>query len=140
MYQRDYFLRMVEMISELIARILGLIKKGDLQQAERLLDNAYYSFLKQEAAYFKTINKEKLTTELIQQHNFTHHHLEILAELFLAEAELSFSKGIQSDSLEYFEKALILLEFVMNESKAYSVDKQSKIALIQEKIGHLSKV
>lgn len=135
MYQRDYFLRMVEMISELIARILGLIKKGDLQQAERLLDNAYYNFLKQEAAYFKTLDKEKLTTELMQQHNFTHHHLEILAELFLAEAELSFSKGNQSTSIEYYEKALLLFEFLMNESKAYSAEKLSKIALIKEKIG-----
>jgi hypothetical protein len=40
MYQKDYILRMLEMLATLIAGILGLIKKGDLQQASHALENA----------------------------------------------------------------------------------------------------
>ena len=38
MYQRDYILRMIEMIAELVAGILGLIKKGDLEKASDAID------------------------------------------------------------------------------------------------------
>lgn len=44
MYQKDLIIRMIEMIADLIAIILGLAKKGDLPQATELLDNAYLDF------------------------------------------------------------------------------------------------
>ena len=138
MYQRDYILRMIEMIADLIAGILGLIKKGDFQQASQTLENAYYEFLKQDASIFRSIDKEKLTDELLIEHNYTNGHLEILSELFYAEAELLYAKGNLKESLEFYEKTLLLYEFVVKESNSYSVDKQSKIVLILHRIAQLN--
>jgi hypothetical protein len=137
MYQKDYILRMIEMIGDLIAGILGLIKKGDFQQASQSLDNAYYNFLKEDASLFRSIKKEKLTDELIKVHNYTNGHLEILSELFYAEAEILYAKGRHFESLEFYEKTLILKEFVDKESKSFSLDEQSKISLIQNRIAQL---
>ena len=137
MYQRDYILRMIEMMAELIAGILGLIKKGDFQQASKSLDNTWYDFLKQDAALFRSIDKEKLTDELISRHNYTHGHLEILSELFYAEAELLYAQGQQSKSIEFYEKTLILYEFVNKESKTFSFDKELKISIIRNRIAQL---
>jgi predicted translin family RNA/ssDNA-binding protein len=36
MYQKDYILRMIEMLGELIRAILGLIVKGTLHFSERM--------------------------------------------------------------------------------------------------------
>jgi predicted translin family RNA/ssDNA-binding protein len=137
MYNKDFILRMIEMLGELIAGILGLIRKGDFQQASQFLENAYYDFLKHDAALFRSIGKDKLTEELIKKHNYTNGHLEILSELFYAEAELLYAKGNRITSLEFYEKTLILHEFVVKESKTYSFDKQSKKALIQNRIAQL---
>jgi hypothetical protein len=137
MYQKDFILRMIEMLGELIAGILGLIKKGDFQQASQFLENAYYDFLKQDAALFRSIDKDKLTDKLINEHNYTNGHLEILSELFYAEAELLNAKGNRKASLEFYEKTLILHEFVIKESKTYSFEEQSKITLLQDRITHL---
>ena len=134
MYQKDYILRMVEMIAELIAGILGLIKKGDFRKASTSIDNAYFDFLKQDASLFRSIHKEKVTEKLIKEHNYTNGHLEILSELFYAEAELLYAKGNHSESIEFYEKTLILYEFVAKELKSFSFDKQSKISLIQNRI------
>ena len=82
-YQKDYILRMIEMIGEFIALLLGLLKKDDVQQAAERLDNAYRQFLKEDAAYFRIIPKEELTTKLLEEHNYTYGHLKILSELFL---------------------------------------------------------
>jgi len=137
MYRQDYILRMIEMLADLIAGILGLIKKGDFQKASRSLDNAYYDFLKQDAAFFQSISTKELTNKLIIEHNFTNGHLEILSELFYAQAELLYAQGNRINSLEFYEKSLVLLDFVIKESKTFSIEKQSKVSLIQNRITKL---
>ena len=137
MYQKDFILRMLEMIGDLVAGIFGLIKKGEFQQASQSLNNAYFEFLKNDAALFRSIPKEKLTDELVREHNYTNDHLEILSELFYAEAELLFAKESHPDSLEYYEKTLVLLEFVNKESNSFSIERQSKTGLIQDRIVQL---
>ena len=139
MYQRDFILRMIEMLGELIAGILGKIKKGEYQQASIALENAYYNFLKEDASFFRNLNKEELTEKLLVEHNYTHGHLGMLAELFCAEAELLLAKGNRSGSIAYFEKALLLFEFVSKDSRSFSLDKQSKIQIIMQKIAEANK-
>jgi len=137
MYNKDYILRMIEMISDLIAGILGLIKKGDYQQASQSLDNAYHDYLKQDASFFKGISKEDLTNRLLKEHNYNNGHLEILSELFNAQAELFDAQGNQIESINFYEKSLILLDFVVKESKSFSFEKQSKLSSIQNRISQL---
>jgi tetratricopeptide (TPR) repeat protein len=140
MYQRDFVLRMIEMIAELIAGILGLIRKGDYPKASQALENAYTDYLKEDAATLTSIPKEELTKQLLAEHHFTNGHLEILSELFFAQAELSCAKGKYTESLDFFEKSLILLEFLSNETDAFSIELQNKIQLRQEKIEQTSEI
>jgi hypothetical protein len=140
MYQRDYILRMIEMLTDLIAGILGLIKKGDYQKASQSLDNAYFDYLKQDASFFQNIPKEDLTIILLKEHNYNNGHLEILSELFYAQAELSSAQGNQIESLIFYVKSLLLLDFVIKESKSFSFEKQSKLSLLQNRIAELKSV
>lgn len=137
MYQKDYILRMLEMLAELVAGILGLIKKGDFQKASQSIDHAYMDLLKQDAGFFQNIPLNKLTDNLIQEHHFTNGHLEILSELFYAQAELSFAQNNHSKSLEFYQKSLHLLEFVIKESQTFSLEKQSKITFLKKRIAEL---
>jgi len=137
MYQKDYILRMIEMLADLIAGILSLIKKGDFQRASQAIENVFYDFLKQDAAFFDNIPREDLTTKLLGEHNFTNGHLEILAELFYVQAELSEAQGKQNNSLGYYEKSLTLFEFVEKETKTFSAERQSRISLIGDQISKL---
>lgn len=134
MIQKDFIMRMIEMIAEVIARIIGLIKNGDPDQASLLLENAYRDFLKEDASYFRRLSKEELTHNLLEKHNYRNGHLEILAELFLAEGELNFAKGDLVSSLDYYEKSYLLLEFTVQNSKSFSLSKESKMIQLKEKI------
>ncbi len=125
---------MIEMIADLIALVLGLIKKGDLPQASKLLDNAYRDFLKEDASFFRNLPKDKLTTELLTEHNYTNGHLKILSELFFAEGELNFAKGDVETSLNYYEKSLLILEFSEESSNSFSLSSEAKTNLLNEKI------
>lgn len=78
MIQKDYILRMIEMLGDLLAVILGLVKKGDFERATESLNQIYYDMLKQDAAFFRTIPESQLTDKLLNEHNYTNGHLEIL--------------------------------------------------------------
>jgi len=134
MYQQDYILRMIEMLGDLLAAIFGLIKKGDYKKAGDKLDRIYYDMLKEDAAFFRSIPKDELTHTLLEEHNYTNGNLEILAELFNAEAELELAQGNNAGSLEYSEKSLLLFEFIDLKEKTLSFERIDKMAAIRNRI------
>jgi anti-sigma28 factor (negative regulator of flagellin synthesis) len=140
MYQRDYILRMIEMVAQLIAAILSKIKKGEYETASEQLSNLYYDVLKEDAAYFRDIAVKDLTTKLLQDHNYTNGHLEILAELFNAEAELNIGRGDRNASVEYLEKSLILFEFIDSHTNTYSLERINRIESLKKKIESIGKI
>ena len=139
MYQRDYILRMIEMIGQLIEAILGKIRKGEYQYASEQLANLYYDVLKEDASFFRRIPEQELSDKLLKDHNYTNGHLEILAELFNAEAELCFATGNRQGSLEYSGKSLILFEYIDSEQKIYSLERINKMESIRKRIDILKK-
>ena len=137
MYQKDYILRMIEMLGELIRAILGLIVKGNFEQAEEKLNEAYLTFLRKDASFFHLIPVEKLTSTLLTEHNYTNGHLEILAELFHAEARLQDARGNHSESLVMYEKSLALFSFADENIRTYSEDRIEKIEKIRNRISEI---
>jgi len=134
MFQKDYLLRMIEMIGDLIAALLGLIKKGDFEQAEKIIERGYIELLRRDASFFQLIPREQLTDKLLGDHHYTNGHLEILSELFFAEATLSEAQNKLDNSIIYYEKSLTLLEFLEKEDKTWSAKREDRIKLLNEKI------
>ena len=139
MFQKDYILRMIEMIGDLIAAILGLIKKGDHEQAEKLLERGYYELLRRDASFFQLVPKEQLTNKLLGEHHYTNGHLTVLAELFFAEANLSEAQNKLNNSLICYEKSLVLLEFLEHDDKTWSAKREERISLLKERIAQIKK-
>jgi hypothetical protein len=138
MYQKDYILRMIEMFGELLAGIFGLIKKGQYDRASEQIGKVYYDLLKEDASFFRVIPEEDLTQKLMKEHNYTNGHLEILAELFNAEAELALAQGNNSGCMGYSRKSLILFEFIDEDLKTYSLERINKMESIRKRIETLS--
>jgi hypothetical protein len=139
MYQKDFILRMIEQIATLISGILGLIKKGEYRKASEELGEIYFDMLREDAAFFRAMPGDELTHRLLVEHNYTNGHIEILAELFNAEAELEMAQGKINSCLEYSQKSLILFEFLDNEYKTYSSERLNKMEAIRNRIAELQK-
>jgi hypothetical protein len=137
MYQKDYILRMVEMVARLLAGIIGLIKNKEFKEASDQLANIYYDVLKEDASFFRSIPEDELTEKLLKEHNYTNGHLEILAELFYAEGELQHEQGNKSGSLAFSKKSLILFDFIDREMKIYSADRIGRMEKIRKRIEEL---
>ena len=74
---------------------------------------------------------------MLTDHNYTHGHLEILAELFNAEALLQKSLGNKADGLVLFEKSLKLFSFADENYRIYSVERQEKMEQIRKRIAEI---
>lgn len=131
---------MIEMLGDMLASIFGLLRKGDYDQATEKLEHVYYKMLKEDAAYFRSIPKEDLTCKLLEDHNYTNGHLDILAELFNAEAEIQLARGNGAGSLEYSEKSLILFEFIDLQQKTLFPERLEKMNTIRERMSSLKKI
>lgn len=138
MYQKDYILRMLEMMGDFIAAIMARIGKKDFKKASEMLENSYQTFLQSEASFFYNIPTEALSQTLLEKHNYTHNHLEILSELFLAEAELLFAEDKKEHSMQFYQKAKTLMEFLDKNSGNLSIQRSSNLSLIQNRIKELS--
>ena len=135
MYQRDYILRMIEMLGDLIAGIMGLIKKKKFDEASEKLGRIYYEMLKQDAAFFRDLTPAEISGTILEDHNYTNGHLEILAELFYTEAELMLARGDRRGCLDFSLKSLKLFEFIDREYKTYSFDRIAKMKKLAERTG-----
>jgi len=134
MYQKDYILRLIEQMVRTLAVFFGLLKKEDFGKAGECLGNAYYDLLKEEAAFFRGIPEEDLTSELLEKHNYTNDHLEIVAELFNAEAELCLAQGNKEDALAWTRKSLRLFRYFDQATKTYSQERIDKMAALERRI------
>lgn len=134
MYNKDYILKMIEMVGELIASIIGKIRKGDYDKASGMLSNLYMDVLREDASWFRNLPEKDLTKKLLAGHNYTNGHLEILAELFNAEAELCLARGQNPECGEYSRKSLILFEFIDSEQRTYSLERINKMESIRRRI------
>lgn len=126
------------MMMKFIGEVLGLIKKGELQKAAGRIEEGYQTYLKEDAVFFRSIPEDKLTFQLLEEHNYTNGHLEILAELFNAEAELELARNDIKGSLDFFRKTLLLLQYVDTARKTYSAERLARIESIRKKITELT--
>jgi len=134
MYQRDYILRMIEMVAQLIAGILKLIKTGDIHRASQALQNAYEVAFRHEALRLKAIPEEELLDTLLEEHLYTTGHLEMLAELFYADAELLLAEHKFSECLSCYRKSLAIFEYIDKEYHSYSQARQDRMQAIRERL------
>lgn len=138
MYQKDFILRMIEMVRDLIIGILGLIKKGEFELASQGIERIYVDILRQDSGFFMNIPAGEITNILLQEHNYTNGHLEILAELLNTQAELELAQGKRIESLEFSSKSLIIFEFLDNEQKTYSSERLDRMEAIRKRIRALN--
>jgi hypothetical protein len=125
---------MNSMVMKFIGEILGLIKKGEFKKASEQLEEGYHIFLREDAIFFRNIPEDRLTRKLLQEHNYTNGHLEVLAELFNAEAELAHAQDNSQGTLEFSRKSLIIFEFIDKEQKTYSKERSDKMEAIRKRI------
>ncbi|QGY46263.1 hypothetical protein GM418_22140 [Maribellus comscasis] len=127
--ERDYLMRQLMMLFEVIHKILRHRKKGENEEAEKEIQY-FYECLKIDDDIHQ-LSIEKFIDVLVSQKKLTNEHLEMVAFVMKEQGEMAETK---KKKLNYFNKAYFLLNKVEMESTSFSMDRQMKLAELRESL------
>ncbi|WP_319592372.1 hypothetical protein [uncultured Draconibacterium sp.] len=121
--EKDYLMRQLMMLFEVIQKILRHRRKGEDEEAEKQI-RFFYEYLKIDEDVQK-LSVEDLIDLLERDKKLTNEQLEMVAFVLKEQGELANSDGKR---LDFFRKSYFILEKVERESTVFSMDRQMKIA------------
>lgn len=131
MYERDYIMRMIEAFAKMIAAIIGLREKGELDKARALVEEAYQTVLKVNSGEIKEFDDEQWKQFCSQR---SPEELEMLADLLKVEGDILIDTGQAEEVCELLFKALELLKLVEAQSGTFSLTRFDKITELEQKL------
>ena len=125
--EKDFLMRQLMMLFEVIHKILRYRKKGDKGKA---LDQIqyFYNCLKIEDDVGR-MEIEQLLQFLERDKNLNNEQIEMIAFVLKEQGELSEEIKLK---LDFYRKSYFLLEKVERESITFSMDRQMKLAELRE--------
>ena len=121
--ERDFLMRQLMMLFEVISRIIRFRKNGQNENASEEI-GYFYKCLAVDSG-FATMTAEEMMRYLTIEKNLTNEHLELIAFVLKEQGEIATT---ESDKLNYFSKSWFLLNKIERESTAYSVERQLRMA------------
>ena len=121
--ERDFLMRQLMMLFEVISRIIRLRKNGQNENASHEIDY-FYQCLAVDSD-FEAMTAEEMMYYLVTEKNLTNEHLELIAFVLKEQGEIAKT---EMDKLAFFSKSWSLLDKVERESTAFSVERQLKMA------------
>ncbi len=121
--ERDFIMRQLMQLFDVLRKILGHRKKGDLDEARAEI-RYFYRILKVDTDIQK-LSIEDMLKLLQEDKKFTNEQIEVFAFVLKEQGELA---GNDNERLDFFQKSYFLLNKVDNESNVFSMDRQMKLA------------
>ncbi len=125
--ERDYIMRQLLMLFEVIDKILRWRKKGDKEKA--LDEITYFYQILNIDTDVRKLNIEELLRLLESEKKLTNEHIEMVAFVLKEQGELEEDAALK---LDFFRKSYFLLEKVERESVTFSMDRRMKLAELRE--------
>lgn len=125
--ERDYLMRQLMMLFDVLQKILRLRKKGDKEEARKQIRYFYECLKIDEELKQKSI--EDMVELLERKMKLTNEHIEMIAFVLKEQGELADNDRQRTDA---FRKSYFLLEKVERESTSFSMDRQMKLAEMRE--------
>ena len=125
--EKDYLMRQLLMLFEVIQKILRWRKKGEKGKAYDEI-KYFYQILNIDTDVRK-LTIEELLRLLEKDKKLTNEHIEMVAFVLKEQGELEDDVSLK---LDFFRKSYFLLEKVERESITFSMDRQMKLAELRE--------
>lgn len=125
--EKDYLMRQLLMLFEVIQKILRYRKKGDTEKAQDEI-RYFYECLKIETN-IESMGIEQLIKFLESEKKLSNEHIEMIAFVLKEQGEL---ENEETKRIDFFRKSYFLLNKVEHESTSFSMDRQMKLSQLKE--------
>ena len=132
MIRKDYFLRIVDEFGKIIATIIGLRLKNNIEEALNEIDKVYEGLIDADPKVLKSIAPKKLLDFLQNEKGFSNQYLNMIAELHYQEGMVYLENGDPVSARDVLEKSKILIEYLMDNDSSFSLDWNDKLKDIED--------
>lgn len=120
--ERDFLMRQMMQLFDVLQRILGHRIKGEKEEAEKQI-RYFYTILKWDNDIRK-LSIEELISYVRDEKKLSNDQIEVLAFVLKEQGELADQ---EDERLDFFRKAYFLLNELERESTVFSMDRQMKL-------------
>ena len=134
MEQRDYILREIEKISVMLLAMLGKFRriksKKQFEQERSMIDNELEEAGELSIDKLISFTDEEIISYIDKNKGFDPGNMELLVDLLNVFAE----NLPENDSQNLNKKALLILEYIDNKTRTFSLERSLKINSLKEKL------
>lgn len=127
MFERDYLMRQLMQLFEVLQKIMRYRKKGEKGKALEQVQFFYASLKLEELS--GNLSVEEMMKLLVYDKKLTNEQLELLACVLKEQGEMEESETLR---LDCFRKAWFLLDKVERESVTFSMDRLMRLGELKE--------
>jgi tetratricopeptide (TPR) repeat protein len=133
MEERDWYLKEIQKLAKLLAKLAKLRALGDTSKAFELINEAYRGMLDWNRETLLPLPEEALL-QIIQAKALSPDQLTELAELLIQEGELLADKGDVEQSRQQFSKAIAVFNHQTATQRTYSLEREARIRQLQHRL------
>ena len=133
MPKEDYLLKYIEKLNRVIAAMLGFREKGFPEDAIRLAQEAYTELLDIDLDVLSAISNNEFNG-VLTQHNYSHTHIEALAEILFQTANAYNELNINVKAESFYSKSLQTLLHLNTKDRTFSMEREERINELRELI------
>jgi hypothetical protein len=129
--EKDFLMRYLNQLGVVIAKLLGLKEQGKFQEANQVIENSLLDFGLKMPEVYLNIDQAELLSKLKTTYDLNDGQIKILAELLFQKGEIE--RGLSNTEIDnqYYSRALILLEYLTDNEKVYSLERGQRIDWIK---------
>jgi hypothetical protein len=136
MFTEDYILRQVNLLVAVLAKITGLKKAGEFQEAQKVIDQAIESAFGLDAGLIKQLDENSLTSLITTTYGIDLGKLHTLAGLLEAEGDVLTAQHRETEAHQSYQRALgLFYEFSSHPDNILDAELSSRINALQKKLG-----
>ncbi|WP_138755735.1 DUF6483 family protein [Paenibacillus sinopodophylli] len=135
MFQRDYFMRMIEQMTEAVGQILNLRRERKHEDALLFIDELLDNKFRLSSKLIRSLSDEDLIQMMTTNGVLETDHLQAIAMLMKQDAEINADLGREDESFFAYLKALHLsVRLVLAEAEATFADPREMVRELMEKL------
>jgi hypothetical protein len=133
MEERDWYLKEVQKLARLLARLTGFREQGHAEAAKQLINESYLDLLGSDAASWSELTDDRWFNRLRLQ-GLKPDQLNTLAEILIEESNWLILEGQPDQGRQCIRQAIVVFDYLTEMEHTFSMKREARIRQLREKL------
>ena len=128
--EKDFLMRYINKLGMVLAKILGLKGKGKFEEANQVIEDSLADFGLKIPEEYLLIDDSIFIAEITGSNGLNKDQIKVLSEFLFEKGDIKRLSGDDDSARKYFNRTLILLDYLTNIENVFSFEREDRIKWI----------